>query len=122
MVLVLQYWEKYKTHFPNVHAVARKVLSIPASNTEVERLFSNSKMVMTDKRTRLDPEKLNKMLFLRKNLHSLKQLDEQRRESQKRKSFDKSLSDNEDEQVTPSISKKSKTDNNYESAEDELKD
>ena len=46
------------------------------------------------------------MLFLRKNLHSLKQLDEKRRDNRKRKSVDKSLSDNEHEQVTPSVSEK----------------
>jgi len=54
------------------------------------------------------------MLFLRKNLHSLKQLDEKRRDNRKRKSVDKSLSDNEHEQVTPSVSEKKQIDHNYE--------
>jgi len=75
---VLEYWTHHEHRFPNIHSLARKVLAIPASNTEVERLFSCSKMAVVDNRTRLDADKLNKVVFLRKNLHSLKQLDEKK--------------------------------------------
>jgi hypothetical protein len=83
------------------------VLAIPASNTEVERLFSYSKMAVTSNRTRLDAQKLNKLMFLRKNLQALKRIDKTEvviQDSQKRKSINLSESDNEneDEQQTPS--------------------
>ena len=124
-VSVLGYWTKNKNQFPNIHAIARKVLVIPASNTEVERLFSCSKMIMTDKRTRLDPDRLNKLIFLRKNLHSLKKLHKNSGDNRKRKSFDECESDNEDEgeQSTPSISKRHRIeDHDIESSEKEFKE
>ncbi len=122
---VLRYWKKHQNRFPNIHAVARKVLAIPASNTEVERLFSSSKLTMTDQRTRLDPDRLNKLIFLRKNLRSLKQLDEKEGNSRKPKSIDEceSSSKHEGEQQTPSISKKHRIeDHDMIVSEDELKE
>ena len=122
---VLEYWMQHQHRFPNIHSLARNVLAIPASNTEVERLFSCSKMVVTDNRTRLDADKLNKLIFLRKNLHSLKQLDEKKEDSRKRKSVDECESDNEHEgeQQTPSTSKRYRIENNnIVSSEDELKE
>jgi hypothetical protein len=126
---VLDYWAKHQHRFPNIHSLARKVLAIPASNTEVERLFSCSKMTVTDYRTRLGAEKINKLTFLRKNLHSLKQLDEKIKvadNGRKRKSIDEHESENEDddEQQTPSsILKKYRIENeNVISSEDELED
>lgn len=38
-------------------------------------------MTITDKRTRLDPDRLNKLIFLRKNRHSLNKLDEENGEN-----------------------------------------
>lgn len=107
-ILVLEYWKKNRIHFPNIYAIARRILAIPASNTEVERLFSCSKMTITDKRTRLDPDRLNKIIFLRKNRHALNKLNEENGENSKRKSMQAYESDREDEgeQITPSISKK----------------
>ncbi len=125
---VLDYWAKLQHRFPNLHSLARKVLAIPASNTEVERLFSCSKLTVTDYRTRLGAEKVNKLTFLRKNLHSLKQLDEKIKVAEngrKRKSIDEHECESEDdEQQTPSsILKKYRIENeNVISSEDELED
>ncbi|CAF1436953.1 unnamed protein product [Adineta ricciae] len=127
---ILEYWTKQQNRFPNIHSLARKVLAIPASNTEVERLFSCSKMVVTDNRTRLDAEKLNKIIFLRKNLYSLKQLEKKEeviQGSQKRKSMDEwkvdSEGESEGEQRTPSIVKRHRIgDNNSAPSEDELEE
>ena len=41
----------------------------------MERLFSLSKATISDRRTKLDAEKVNKLLFLQKNLSILKKLD-----------------------------------------------
>jgi hypothetical protein len=64
-------------------------------------------MAVTSNRTRLDAQKLNKLMFLRKNLQALKRIDKTEvviQDSQKRKSINLSESDNEneDEQQTPS--------------------
>jgi hypothetical protein len=84
-------------------------------------------MAVTDYRTRLGAKKVNKLTFLRKNLHALKQLDEEKEaveNDRKRKSIDEHGSENghEHEQQTPSsIPKKHRIDNdNVVSSEDEL--
>jgi hypothetical protein len=53
------------------------------------------------------------LIFLRKNLHALRQLDEETVDSRKRKAIDEGEFDGEDcnEQVTPSATKKSRIDN-----------
>ena len=56
------------------YQLAIVICAIPASNTIIERLFSAAKNVVTDKRTRLDCERINEILFLQKNLKTVKQL------------------------------------------------
>ncbi len=51
----------------------RDILAIPASNTSVERQFSSCKNTVTDKRTKLGSEKLNKLIFLKKNMNIFKE-------------------------------------------------
>ncbi|CAF1460814.1 unnamed protein product [Rotaria sordida] len=68
---ILGYWREHQKLFPLIASIARKILAIPASNTSVERLFSSCKNTITDKRTRLGAEKLNKMMFLQKNMNLL---------------------------------------------------
>ncbi len=46
--------------------------AIPVSNTVVERLFPSSKNTISDRRTELDAERVNKLLFLQKKLLMLK--------------------------------------------------
>ena len=41
----------------------------------MERLFSSSKATISDRRTKIDAEKVNTLLFLQKNLSVLKKLD-----------------------------------------------
>ena len=124
--IVLEYWAKHQHRFPNIHSLARKILAIPAWNCEVERLFSSSKMTMTDCRTRLAADKLNKITFLRKNLQALKQLDEKKEEFEngpKRKLIDEDESKNEHEQQTPSSThKKHRIGNDSAQSGDELDD
>jgi hypothetical protein len=72
---VLDFWYKYQDIYPMLTDIARQILSIPASTTAVERLFSAAKFTVSDRRTRLEAEKLNKLIFIQKNLASLRQLD-----------------------------------------------
>ena len=69
---ILQFWCQNGHLFPTIAAIARDVLAIPASNASVERLFSKSKNIITDKRTRLGMGKIDHLLFLKKNLDILK--------------------------------------------------
>lgn len=72
---VLSFWIKEKSKFPSLFSIVKDFYTIPASNTSVERLFSASKNTITDKRTSLHVEKVNKLLFLQKNLPTLKKID-----------------------------------------------
>lgn len=75
---ILAFWATHCAQFPTIAAVAREILAIPASNTNVERLFSAAKNTVSDRRTRLGASKLDKLLFIQKNLAKLKALfDEQ---------------------------------------------
>ncbi|CAF4199819.1 unnamed protein product, partial [Rotaria magnacalcarata] len=52
----------------------KRILSIPATNTSVERLFSDSGNTITNRRTRLQTSKVNQLLFIRRNLPLLREL------------------------------------------------
>jgi hypothetical protein len=71
---ILHFWSLYGHLFPTIAAIARDVLAIPASNTSVERLFSKSKNMITDKRTSMGLEKIDRLLFLKKNLDIFKNI------------------------------------------------
>ncbi|CAF3281405.1 unnamed protein product [Rotaria sp. Silwood2] len=71
---ILSFWRRKKKEFPTIASIAQKVLAIPASNTSVERLFSSTKIMIGDSRTRLGSEKIDKLMFLRKNLTPLKHM------------------------------------------------
>ena len=51
--------------------VARQFLTPPPTSTNVERLFSYAGLIADEKRGRLQPERLEKILFLRENLAML---------------------------------------------------
>ena len=71
---VLQFWSHNGKSFPIISSIVRDIFAIPASNTMVERVFSISKNTVTDKRTRLAMDKIDKLMFLRKNLNILRSL------------------------------------------------
>lgn len=72
---VLKFWLEKKSKFPHLFSLVQQTYAIPASNTCIERLFSASKNTVTDKRTSLGAEKVNRLLFLQKNLALLKRTD-----------------------------------------------
>ncbi len=71
---VLVYWQDNKSSYPTLAKIARRILSIPATNTSVERLFSDSGNTITSRRTRLQTSKVNQLLFIRRNLSLLREL------------------------------------------------
>ena len=48
--------------------VAKKILAIPATSTPSERSFSVAGRLIEERRTSLDPENVDKLLFLHSNI------------------------------------------------------
>ncbi|CAF1592435.1 unnamed protein product [Rotaria magnacalcarata] len=71
---ILLFWKNQEEQYPTLSTIVRELFAIPASNTIVERLFSASKIIVNDKRTNLSHEKLNQLLFLKKNSTRLKEI------------------------------------------------
>ena len=64
---VMQWWGENEEKFPNVSKLARKYLAIPASSAPSERVFSQLKLIVERKRWRMDPARIESVLFLRCN-------------------------------------------------------
>ncbi len=71
---VLLYWKNNQIIYPTLSKIAQRVLCIPATNTCVERLFSDSGFTITNRRSRLQTSKVNQLLFIRRNLSTLREL------------------------------------------------
>ena len=61
----LPWWRDNCVNFPMVAALARKVLAIPATSAQSERLFSKAGQVVTNRRSSLGSENVELLLFLR---------------------------------------------------------
>ncbi|XP_026465962.1 zinc finger BED domain-containing protein 1-like [Ctenocephalides felis] len=60
----VQFWEERKNIYPALYKMAKKYLCIPATSVPSERLFSKAGMLTNQRRNRLQPNKLNQLLFL----------------------------------------------------------
>ena len=69
---VFQYWLHRRESFPILYSIAKDILINPATNTTAESLFSASGAAVTEVRTRLSADKVNKLTFLKKNHLKLK--------------------------------------------------
>ena len=64
-----------KSSYPTLAKIPEHILSIPATTTSVETLFSESANIKTSRRrTRLQTSKMNQLLFTCRNLSGLTQL------------------------------------------------
>ena len=70
---VLIWWRKNQYTFPILSKFARKYLSIPASSTKSERVFSTSGNVVTAKRCNLDPDLVEQLVVCHENIFLLKE-------------------------------------------------
>ncbi|CAF3010358.1 unnamed protein product [Rotaria sp. Silwood2] len=63
----LDFWKKRENQvtFPNLSQMARKYFSIPCSSSAVERQFSATGQIITQRRSSLDPSTVNDIIFLR---------------------------------------------------------
>jgi len=63
----LDWWKIHENKFPNLGVLARKFLAIQAGSAPSERIFSQASLLISDKRTRLDPKIAGKALFVKQN-------------------------------------------------------
>ena len=66
----LEWWRKSEERFPTLADLAKKLLCIPATSVESERIFSVAGNIVTRKRSCLKPENVDMLVFLNKNLPS----------------------------------------------------
>jgi hypothetical protein len=58
--------------FPLIGAIAQKILGIPSTSAEVERIFSMLGIIINKRRNRLSPELAETLVFLKKNITLLR--------------------------------------------------
>ena len=63
-----EYWRNHKSEHPEVFQLAKESFSCPPGSVESERLFSTAGNVISERRTRLNPENAEDQIFLAKNL------------------------------------------------------
>ena len=61
----LQWWCKNESRFLHVAKLARTYLTVPATSTPSERVFSAAENIVTKKRAALSPENVNALIFFR---------------------------------------------------------
>ncbi|EXX53697.1 hypothetical protein RirG_241570 [Rhizophagus irregularis DAOM 197198w] len=68
----LDWWRIRSQNFPKLAKLARKYLAIPATSVSSERLFSDAGNLISAKRTSLDTKLAGQMLFLKRNIKTMK--------------------------------------------------
>ncbi|CAG8461934.1 28550_t:CDS:2 [Racocetra persica] len=63
----LIWWKERRANFLLLSQLARKYLAVPAISVPSERLFSDAGALISARRTRLAPDLVNMMLFLKRN-------------------------------------------------------
>ena len=60
-------------HFPLLSYLARVVFAVPAASSKSERVFSVAGNIVTPKRTSLNPEKVEQLIFIKCYMQLLRQ-------------------------------------------------
>ncbi len=71
---VTEFWQQNETRYPNIAILARQLLCLPVASTSIERIFSSCGRVNSPRRSKLKPENLANIVFLKKNLPTLEAL------------------------------------------------
>ena len=64
---ILKWWKQHENILPLLSNIAKTVLAIPASSAKSERVFSTGGNVVTKKRNRLAPKKVEKLIITAEN-------------------------------------------------------
>ena len=65
--LCLDFWLKHGANYPRTFKLAKKVLSVPASSAPIERVFSQSGLIMRPHRSQLSDQLLSDLILLKCN-------------------------------------------------------
>lgn len=68
---ILDWWKQRSDQFPQLCKVVKNIFSIQATSCAVERTFSTGGLTVTAKRTKLNPENVHKLVFIRENYPKL---------------------------------------------------
>jgi hypothetical protein len=69
---ILEWWKVNSSRLPSLSKLARSYLAIPASSSSSERMFSIAGNIINCRRTKLAPESVNKLVFIRDNIQKVK--------------------------------------------------
>jgi hypothetical protein len=69
---VTEFWEQKGSLFPRLAKIAQQLLCVPATNLSSERNFNYAGLTVTDRRSRIEPDMLDQLLFIRSNFDMLK--------------------------------------------------
>lgn len=64
---LFEFWEAKKINYPYLYILAKTVQCVPATQVSVERAFSALKLVLSDLRSNLSAENLEKIMFVKLN-------------------------------------------------------
>jgi len=64
----LEWWKKRQGCYPHLAALARIILSVPATSAPSERIFSVATNIVSKKRARMDSTLAGDLIFLKQNL------------------------------------------------------
>jgi hypothetical protein len=61
----LDFWKSYSETYPLLSKLAKRIHSMPATSTGVERQFSNAGLIINQRRTNINPEQVDNILLIR---------------------------------------------------------
>ena len=64
----LVWWKCHSSKYPILGRLAKKFLGGPATSVSSERVFSPAGDIVTSQRASLDPDQVDRLMFLKKNL------------------------------------------------------
>ena len=64
----IEWWGKNQTQYPLLSQLARRYLAIPATSVPCERVFSAAGHIVSERRSCLLQDNVNRLLFLTKNM------------------------------------------------------
>ena len=65
----LNWWREHEGEYPLLSCQAKRYLGIPGTSVPSERIFSTAGDIVKAQRSALNPEHVDQLIFLKKNLH-----------------------------------------------------